>query len=209
MASMTRTSVPITNFLRKKVRPAEAPWQEIDVSLHCSMWGVKASEAVGTDGTKFFIYPLTITEVVEGGEGAQVGIQVGDIVVEINSIKVTTQSDLVDLPSEEHKPVSVHIQRLLYAGGVCQMKIMRNTRQICCTSCGSKDVIEVIDRGDLVCQACGVVVRCNIAFVGMNWENDSTTCVESSADVYVKDQQVLTSMYTQLRCRPPPRRKSI
>jgi hypothetical protein len=185
MASMVRASIPITDFTRKTLLPTAAAWREIDISLSCNLWGVKASEAMGSDGVRFFIYPLTITEVVAGGEGARAGILVGDVVVALNSMQVTTQADLVDLPSEGHKQVSAHIQHLLYAGGPCELKIMRNTRKMWCTNCGSGDVIEVIDRGDLVCQECGVVVRSNIAFVGLNWENESTTFIESSVDLQV------------------------
>jgi transcription initiation factor TFIIIB Brf1 subunit/transcription initiation factor TFIIB len=171
-------TVSFKHFTHKK-QCARSSWVEITVVLHASTWGIKAGESVGADGKKFFIYPIRVTDVMKEGEGARNGIAVGDIVVEMNSVKVTAIEDLIDLPSMVHKGVSVPIQRMLNTGGTCHMKLMRNNGDMRCTNCSCSDIIEVAERGDLVCQTCAVVVRSSVAFVGMNWENDSTTYVES------------------------------
>jgi transcription initiation factor TFIIIB Brf1 subunit/transcription initiation factor TFIIB len=154
-------------------------WNEFSRSFSQDVWGIKAHEAVSPDGVRSFVYPLEVTEVVHGEEAYTHGLSKGDIIVEMNSIKVTARKDLLQLPSDQKRSVSMIVQKILMTGGPCEMKIKRGSRcNVLCTECGSSDIEEVVERGDLVCRGCGVVHRSRVVFTGTNWENESTTHIE-------------------------------
>jgi hypothetical protein len=170
----TLCATPATGFVRK-----EDLYEEITVCFQNTLWGIKAREALADDGIRYFTYPLTVTHVIWGGEAFHHGLAVGDMVVEMNSVRVTSsRGDLLDISSQQ-KGVSPSVQEMLRLGGPCSMKLMRRKRgEMQCSDCQSFDLIEVVERGDLVCRDCATVQRSKLIFNGMSWENESTTFVD-------------------------------
>jgi hypothetical protein len=143
----TMTSIPHANFVPKNKTPTTT-WENISVQFSGFLWGIKAHEVQAHGSRKLFTYPLVITEVKCGGgthltfavivlvisntennsgEAWCRGVIVGDVIVEINSTKITPHEDLRKLESKEEKVVSDTIQNILRIGG----------NILCC--CGSKE----------------------------------------------------------------------
>jgi hypothetical protein len=118
-------------------------WEDVEVDLTSRIWGITANQ-----NNKRFTYPLRVTHVRCGEEGWCRGVLVGDIIVEINSIKVTQDEDLLKLRTDENKFVSDTIQRILIIGGTCRLKIKREYVGPGCIECGRHDIIEVSDKGE-------------------------------------------------------------
>jgi hypothetical protein len=180
--SWMATTVSVTNFIPKKQvvgswDVARVVWRDIAVSFKGAQWGIKANEAVAAEGVKFFRFPLAVTEVSPGGEAARNFVAVGDIVVEINNIPVTSRQDLIEIPGSI-QVVSTAIQELLTMGGPCCMRLKRDQSGKRCYNCNSVDIIEVLQRGELVCRTCAVIQGSSGRDTAPSWENDITTCRE-------------------------------
>jgi hypothetical protein len=164
-------------------------WDDLSIAFASATWGMKANEAVTPDGRRIFVYPLTVTEVVSGGEAERKGVKTGDVVVEMNSTPVRPRGDLRVIVSDQRQPVSDTIQEILVRGGVCEMRIKRRRVTAQCTECGGIEIEEVFHRGDMVCRSCGVVQRSNISFIGSSYENETTTHVELGDETMSEKEQ--------------------
>jgi hypothetical protein len=117
----TMTTVPHATFVPKHsvVGSWEAvdTWERVHVSLEDRLWGMKADETFTVDGNKWFTFPLVVTHVTRGGEAWSRGVLVGDKVIEINSVQVSSRGDLLELERDKKKFVSDTIQDILSLGG--------------------------------------------------------------------------------------------
>jgi transcription initiation factor TFIIIB Brf1 subunit/transcription initiation factor TFIIB len=161
-----RMSTPFNNRFGAVVfnAPHQPAWETLEVNFVQPRWGVKALQIPEKDGIMSFVYPLIVTEVNQIGEAQELGISVGDQIVDINSIKVRAREDLLELPSQRQF-VSNHIQALLNAGGPCTMKVNRKAHRKCKT-CASSDLVEIPERGVLICQGCAVEQQSGMSFMG-------------------------------------------
>lgn len=166
-------------------------WENLSFTLTGQLWGIKANQIVKTESYREFTYPLSVTEVQHGGEAHRVGIMVGDIIVQINSVKVRARVDLIELPNDHEKTVCSEVHQLLVSGGTCGLHVKRNNSKTRCTECSGKNLVEVREEGQLVCQDCGVIAVSRLVTVGSNWENESTTHIDQDVELHGSDDVVL------------------
>jgi hypothetical protein len=73
----------------------------------------------------------------------------------------------------------MHIHTKTNPVGKCDMKLKRKRKDMGCIECGKDNIVEILERGDLVCKDCGVVQRSRLAFTGQGWSNEATTNIET------------------------------
>jgi len=128
-----------------------ADWHDISVCFSQSLWGLKAIHHQTQDQRLVFLYPLTITEIVAGGEAEKMGVKVGDVVVKLDKVNVTHRKNLLDIPTSGKKRyICEGAQDILMRGGSCTMQLQRRRDTSLCSSCGSNDTVEISHEGKLV-----------------------------------------------------------
>jgi transcription initiation factor TFIIB len=128
------------------------------------------------------------------GEGHMAGLKPHDVIVGVcgcngtKYIEVLPEKNILHCHSDKSH-VSPEIDSILKQGGSCRLNIKRMRKSMSCTECASDDLIEVAERGDLICNNCAVVQRSGLAFTGGNSLCTMNTYVVET-DISILDARV-------------------
>jgi transcription initiation factor TFIIIB Brf1 subunit/transcription initiation factor TFIIB len=116
-------------------------------------------------------------------------------------LEVSSQKNVLHSRSSQLHVCS-EVDEVLRSGGICSLKVKRLAKSMICTECRSDDLVEVMDRGDIVCNNCAVVHRSRLAFVGI-YNTYATDACFTKADnvtvgscVFIEKEDTCTSFLT-------------